>query len=343
MLAMGYVSKLAPRVIGYNMFRYFKQPIMHPFNLTISVTGRCNSRCKTCNVWKHKPKRELSTDEWSAVLESVGRSPVWISVSGGEPFLREDLADIIKLVSVHNRPDIITIATNGILTKKIIEDAKKILSFYRGELIINISIDAVGARHDEIRGVKCYEQVIKTFMELREFDRLNLGIHTVISKYNIDDIKELSRMVEKLSPDSFICQIAENRKELRNMDMDIIPEHEEYVKTLELLQKRSWEASGVSRITKRLRSRYYELTKNNRALPCFAGLASAHINYDGSLWACCVKCKSMGNLPDSSFEKLWKGKKAGEIRARIKKERCSCNMANAYYSNMICDPLCVFL
>ncbi len=342
MLAMGYILKLLPRVLGYNMHRCFKQPVMRPFNLTVSVTGRCNSRCKTCNVWKNKPETELSMDQWSTTLKSVGKSPVWISVSGGEPFLREDFSDIIKLIAMHNKPDILTIATNGLLTKKITEDVKKILSFYRGELIINISIDAVGANHDSIRGVKCYEKAINTFRELRKLDKLNLGIHTVISKYNLKYIEELSRAVKRLRPDSFIFQIAENREELKNMEKDIVPGNDEYVRSLGILQKSPWNASGVSRITKRLRNQYYDLTKNNKAPPCFAGLASAHINYDGSLWACCVKCECMGNLLDNSFEELWKGKKAKEIRSRIKKERCSCKMANAYYSNMICDPLCVF-
>ncbi|MCP4534768.1 MAG: radical SAM protein, partial [Delftia sp.] len=65
-------------------------------NLTLSLTYRCNSRCATCNVWKREAD-ELTLDEWERVLRSLGHTPYWITVSGGEPLLRPDAVEIIRL------------------------------------------------------------------------------------------------------------------------------------------------------------------------------------------------------------------------------------------------------
>ncbi|MEN3314494.1 MAG: hypothetical protein V7605_728, partial [Acidimicrobiaceae bacterium] len=53
-------------------------------NVTVSTNFRCNFRCQTCNVYDRKVK-ELEADEWAQVFRSLGRSPVWMTFSGGEP------------------------------------------------------------------------------------------------------------------------------------------------------------------------------------------------------------------------------------------------------------------
>src|SRR3989442_15611564 len=58
--------------------------LMLPVNITVSVSYRCNSRCKTCNVWL-LPNDDLTVPEWDRVFESLGRSPYWFTFSGGGP------------------------------------------------------------------------------------------------------------------------------------------------------------------------------------------------------------------------------------------------------------------
>jgi len=339
----GVFLKLVPRIAAGNSARYFGKPLTRPFNLTLSVTGRCNSKCRTCNIWKEKPEKELSTWEWSKILESIGRAPVWMTISGGEPFLRQDLPELMKIIAELNQPDIVTIATNGIMTEKIKSDIQDIMSFYKGQLVVNLSVDHVAEKHNDLRGVNCFDKVMDTFHALKTFHGLNVGIHTVISRYNAGDIEDIIQWVEELNPDSFVCQLAENRGELQNMGMDVAPRRNELEKVLGMLQKRRRKSLGVPRIAENLRNKYYGYLKKGRSMPCFAGIASAHVNHEGYLWACCVRCESIGNLLEKDFKELWTGEKAREIRARIKREKCSCAMANAFYSNVMCDPLCAFL
>src|SRR6185436_19645102 len=83
------------RVPGYRLMHAFGFPRMKPVNLTISTTFRCNSRCLTCNVYE-RPVVELNAEEWDKVFRSLGRSAMWFTFSGGEPFLRRDLVTIIE-------------------------------------------------------------------------------------------------------------------------------------------------------------------------------------------------------------------------------------------------------
>jgi len=210
--------KLITKATGSNISRLVNKPLVSPFNLTISVTGKCNSKCRTCKIWEKQKVNDLNLDQWNKILTSVGNSPIWITISGGEPFIRPDITGIIKIIAKKNKPKIITIATNGIHSEKIYRDVKQILSFYHGLLVINISVDGIGRKHDEIRGVKCHSKVTKT-IKLLKTTRATVGVHTVISKYNINDLKDIRTYVKKLSPDSYICQIVENRKELGNMEL----------------------------------------------------------------------------------------------------------------------------
>ena len=83
-------------------------------NLTLSVSYRCNSRCLTCNVWK-KRVDDLTLDEYKALFAGLGSSLYWATFSGGEPFLRPDLIDIVIACYDRCRPAIINIPTNGLL------------------------------------------------------------------------------------------------------------------------------------------------------------------------------------------------------------------------------------
>ena len=116
---------------------------------------------------------------------------------------------------------------------------------------------------------------------------------------------------------------------------DIIPSLENYKKALQAFNGKG---KGVGRI---LRQKYYNQSAGGTKPRCFAGIASAHVNYNGDLWACCVKCETLGNLLENRFRDLWKGKNAMNIRKRIKEEKCSCDMANASYSNTMCSPLSI--
>jgi len=340
--------ELIPKIFYYKLFSILRKPYILPINFTVSVTYKCFSRCKTCNVWKREVK-EFDLLEYEKTFKSIGNGPFWFTLSGGEPFSRNDLEEIVKLIVKYCKPAIINIPTNGFLDK-IPERVENILKFIGNtKLIINLSIDQIGEKHDEIRGLKkSYEKVINTFNKLKNIQNKNLtiGIATVISKYNMNDIPNLWGEVIKLKPDSYVLEIAENREELKTLENDISPLFSEYEKCVNFLEKEISKNpfSEKSKITLAFRQYYYKLTLKNilnkkQTIPCFAGIASTHISPDGDIWFCCIKAKSVGNLRenDYSFRKIWLSEEAWNLRKEIKKGNCYCPLANVSYTNILCS------
>jgi len=117
--------KLLLRIVAYWFMKHLGFPRLLPMNYTVSLLYTCNSRCSTCNVWKKKA-RDFSVEEYVKTFKSIGRSPYWITFSGGEPFLRQDLVQIVTTIYKISRPRIINIPTNGILTQGIAEKVEAI-------------------------------------------------------------------------------------------------------------------------------------------------------------------------------------------------------------------------
>ncbi len=322
-----------------------------PMNLTISVSYRCNSRCKTCNVWQ-RPNDDFTIEEYEKTFESIGRAPYWFTFSGGEPTLRKDLPEMVGAAYRHCRPGIINIPTNGIQDKIIPGRIEKVLQAAPGsDVIINLSLDGVGEKHDAVRGVKGnFERAMRTYAGLKalkaRYKNFTLGVHTVVSNFNIDEFDNIRKFVlEELKPDQFISEIAEERVELDTVGMGITPPQEKYSAVIERLQQdiRTENTQGVARITQSFRDRYYDIVKRTlvekrQIIPCMAGIASTQIAPNGDVWTCCIRAESVANLREHNydFKSAWTTAKADELRRSIKAGECYCPLANAAYTNMLC-------
>ncbi|KCZ70789.1 putative Fe-S oxidoreductase [Candidatus Methanoperedens nitroreducens] len=337
------------KIPQYKLFREYNYPRILPLNLTVSITYHCNSRCKTCNVWK-KRTDEFTTDEFDKTFKSIGRSPYWLTISGGEPFLRDDIVEICHSAYNHFKPGIINIPTNGILYNTIPGKVEEIIKSCTGtKIIINLSIDGIGERHDYIRNVKNnFKKALRTYEALRALDYpdFSLGIHTVISNYNVSDISQIYNYFIDKSPDSYITEIAEERVELDTVGTGITPSVEDYTKSIDFLinQVEQGMYSGIPKVMQAFRLEYYNhvkatLRKKQQILPCYAGFASAHIAPDGDVWTCCIKADPIGNVRevDYDFKKVWFNSNAYKQRKSIKNKECYCPMANAHYTNMLCN------
>lgn len=322
-----------------------------PVNLTFSVSYRCNSRCKTCNVWR-KRVQDFTLDEYEQTFRQLGHTPYWLTFSGGEPFLRSDLIDIVLASYQHCQPGIINIPTNGLLTDRIVSGVERLVrEAKKSQIIINLSLDGIGEEHDRLRGVP------GNYLKLREsYDRLQaikasnltIGIHSVISQHNIDNIIPLMQHVrQEWQPDSFITEIAEERVELDTIGLDITPAPDAYRQVAQdlIADIDAETADGVAGIAQAFRRHYYAvavrtLQEQRQVLPCYAGIASGHIAPNGDVWTCCIRAEPIGNLRERSYDlgPIWRGAQADSLRASIRAGECFCPLANASYSSMLNDP-----
>ncbi|GCE18857.1 radical SAM/SPASM domain-containing protein [Dictyobacter kobayashii] len=345
--------EVLPKIAKLQASYVLGKPLALPMSLTISVSYRCNSRCKTCNVWQ-RPNDDFTLEEYNQTFASLGRAAYWFTFSGGEPTLRRDLPAIVAAAYRHCQPGIINIPTNGIQDKIIPARIEQVLQAApTSEVIVNLSLDGIGEKHDQIRGVKGnFERAMRTYAGLKalksRYKNFTLGVHTVISNFNIDDFEHIYQYVkQELRPDSFISEIAEERVELDTVGTGITPALGSYQPAIEHLQQglRQSNQAGVSRITQAFRDRYYDLVKRTLAeqrqvIPCLAGVASAQIAPNGDVWTCCIRAESMGNLRDFDYDfgATWRTAKADALRRSIKAGECHCPLANAAYTNMLCHP-----
>ena len=363
---MRYIREILPKIIRYRLHRLSLISPGTPLNLTFSVTNACQSRCRTCSIWKLyrdnplKRDEELSIDEIEKIFRSLGHIYIF-NISGGEPFLRPDLPQIVRLACEHLTPAVVHIPTNALAADLVEQKALEILRIIHDidpaiQLTLKPSLDHIGERHDDIRGVKGnFDKVIDLFHRLKtlqnDYKNLHVELGTIISSWNVNDIEEISGFVAGLGPDSYRNEIAEQRSELFNREDSVTPSPEEYRKAVDvfLRQARSTKMDRpfFQRLNNAFRLVYYDLAvrimkEERQVIPCYAGVSNAHMSPYGDIWPCCTLGyeMSMGNVRryDYDFQALWTSLRADETREYIRQGNCHCPMANQAYSNILMHP-----
>jgi len=335
----------------------------HPINVTFSVTRRCQSRCKTCFIWKECSQADPSEDMDLETIEILFRAIGWtyfFNVSGGEPFLRNDLPDIIRLACRHLRPAVIHIPTNALLPQRIENSTEQILQIIEREapgtvLSIKPSFDGIGEQHDHIRGVPGnFQKLLETLERLnslRESHKyLHVGVGTVVSRFNQNSLEEIIEYAGGLGVDTYINEVAEEREEFFNLGTGITPDGESYARIMDIFKEnvrgRLKTMKLLSRITTAMRIVYYDLAadilrERRQVIPCYAGILNVHINSDGGIWPCAVLAYKgeMGKVSgETGFLDIWNSKEARKVRKDIKAGKCACPLANQAYSNILLHP-----
>lgn len=350
-------------MVGFRLARMGLVSFDTPFNLTFSVTNICQSMCKTCRIWdfyRTKPEKrqeELNTDEIEKIFRSMGHIYIF-NISGGEPFLRPDLVEIVRLACRYLTPGVIHIPTNAIAVdlaeRKTLEIIKVIQENDPSiQLTVKPSLDHIGEKHDYIRGVPGnFEKVMTLFQRLKalrsKYPHLHVELGTVISTWNVNDIEEIACFVIDQGADSYRNEIAEHRSEMFNTKNAITPSAEQYEKAVAFFvrQVRTHMKNRLffQRMTNAFRLTYYDLAirilkEKSQVIPCYAGISNAHMSPYGDIWACCTLGyeKPMGNVRehDYNFQTLWNSPQARSVRTYIRKGNCHCPLANQAYSNIL--------
>jgi MoaA/NifB/PqqE/SkfB family radical SAM enzyme len=361
-----YIARILPKTVLYKGVRSGLIRPGNPITLTYSITAACQSRCRTCNIglmFRKDPernKKDLDLEEIEKIFQGLGKI-YFFNISGGEPYLRDDLSEIIRLGCRYLRPRIIHIPTNALAPEKIrdltVQCLENINAYdARVPLTVKPSIDGISRRHDEIRGVPGnFKRLEKTISYLKavekEYSNFHLELGTVVSNFNISRLGEIENYVHSLGIQSYRNEIAENRAEFFNADDSIMPDVETYENLMTSFAAKIREnLSGkrdLARITESLRLVYYDLAvrilkEGRQVIPCYAGISNVHINYDGEVWPCCVLGYSqpMGALREAGydFKRIWHSDRADRVRWYIKEGNCACPLANQAYANILCSP-----
>lgn len=349
--------RIGSRIPRYKLCRAMGISPPMPLSIALSVTNRCQSRCRTCNIWRVQREHpehirdELTAEEWERILRSMGQGPLWFTITGGEPILRDDLVKIVSYIARYNKPRYLNLATSAFHAKRTADTVQGILEAIPRStmLTVNVSVDEIGGRYDTLRGVpKGFEKVERSMMLLKGLKQrhknLVIGTNIVLSKHNEGRFKEIYKHIsERLRPDSLVCELGGARGAFYFTE-DITAGPEAMRQALRsLLNGRN--QSREAAVTRLFRNSYYklmeeQLTRGGQAIPCYAGYASTEISPTGELWDCSIRADSMGNLKQQGydFKRAWRSGQARDVRERIRRERCSCTGANPSYTSLLCAP-----
>lgn len=178
------------------------------FQVIYHVTRKCNARCLSCFSWKRTLSEipELELEELEKITRSMPKFP-WLLLSGGEPFLRTDLPEIVSTFCRNCEVRHLTLPTNALLPDRIRSMTEQICASM-GDATMNLvlSIDGIGPLHDHLRGSPGnFDALMKTWElvgPLRgKMPNLSVKFHTVLSSLNYDRFDEIRDYVKKLRPD----------------------------------------------------------------------------------------------------------------------------------------------
>ncbi len=334
-----------------------------PLYLVLFVTDRCNAKCKHCLLADgvHQPDKgsELTLDEFEKLSTSMDQL-LFLLPTGGEPFIRDDLGEIIKIFYRNNRVRNIGVPTNGFFTEKIIQTTKDILtSCPELDFGIDVSIDGIKEVHDGIRGVSgLFDKAVETFHHLKSlektFPKFNVNIETTVSSYNDKYLSEnYDYFTKELKAGNIFTLLTRDKPRDCASKFFDIKQYEAYadkmekgIKTGVLKGYYTFPFSDIINAKRLIRHRIItKIVQTNKfQIPCYAGLLGATVFSNGDVYPCELHTDmKLGNLRDydMDFKTLWNDDDAEKARIAIKKDKCFCTYECFLTINILFNPLMI--
>jgi MoaA/NifB/PqqE/SkfB family radical SAM enzyme len=297
-----------------------QKAVVTPKILTFFVTNKCNARCSHCFNWKTPPTDELSLEEIQKIDFKVFDS---VSITGGEPTLRADLAEICAYATKNK----IYLNTNGLNPQRIQEVIERVGS---GMVGVTVSLDGTREVHDQIRGVKCFDSAVETIKLCRRLGA-EVTILTTVSRHNLGNIPAL---VDYLKAEGLftkkgdvVFNIARGLEHAFNVDPEVgfyhNPRDDKTTLSLEEL-KQAYETVKPFMANQNKVVWEYSLkmlSQHKKMVTCYAGNLEMVLHANGDV-AACEYTKPFANIRDYNFnvEKLWNSPALESVRGKL----CSC-------------------
>jgi MoaA/NifB/PqqE/SkfB family radical SAM enzyme len=319
--------RLAARGLRHRWLRATGLPAL-PEALSVEVTRRCVARCVMCNIWRTAPGPELAARDWLALLGSPAlRALRELDVTGGEPFLRDDLVELLLgvggLKARHlTRLRSVAITTNGLLTRKVLRDVGAVLTPLERTgvaLVFACGMDAVGEVHDRIRGHPGawakLDATLEGLVALREeHPSLVLGVKTTVTRHNVAELERICEYAERRGLFTIISPYILTSNRYANLDRE------------DALSLSPGDAAQLQRFYEGPRFRWSlhrrELVRflatGQMEKPCSAGMNYFFVRSSGDLFPCPIAgTPALGNVQQAPFEELIRSAAAARFRRRV--------------------------
>ena len=286
-----------------------------PTDVSIITTYRCQMRCKMCDIWENPTdkKKEITAKD----LEKLPNFK-FVNVTGGEPFVRHDLEDIVEVM--FKKSPRVVISTSGWHTERIYKLAERFPN-----IGIRVSIEGLSQKNDELRGRESsFDRGLKVLLGLKEIGIKDIGYGCTVSNKNSEDMLWLYKLSKELGME--FATAAFHNSYYFHKDDNYIDNKDEVIgnfhNLIEMLMKENHPKSWFRAFFNLGLINY--IRGNRRMLPCEAGTANFFIEPYGDVYPCNgleerYWKESMGNLRDyNTFEDLWFSPQSQRVREKVR-------------------------
>jgi MoaA/NifB/PqqE/SkfB family radical SAM enzyme len=270
-----------------------------------------------CNTWQFPTKKEEEIQ-----IEHIEKLPSmdFTNITGGEPFLRQDIEDIVGVVRKKTKR--VVVSTNGYFTDRIVALAKKY-----PDIGVRVSLEGLPQANDELRGIKNgFNNGLKTIIELKHMGLKDIGFGITVSDRNAKDLLELYKLAKAMNVE-FATAIVHNTYYFHKFDNKIEDpemvsgEFEKLISEFLCSRKpkdwfRAYFNHGVINY----------INGGKRLLPCDVGSDVFFVDPFGEIRPCNAMEETMGNIKTRPFEEIWNSKEAADIRSKVKTCEKNCWM-----------------
>jgi len=279
----------------------------------LHITNLCNLKCKHCYASAgEKLNNELTFDEIRKIVDQLVELKInYITLSGGEPFAREDLYEIIKYI--RSKDINIMITTNGTLLDY--ESIKKIKEL--GVDSLQISIDSnIREVHDKFRGLPgCFDKAVEGIRLCKE-NGIKVSLMSTLSTINRENIDDLIKFAaEDLRVNGFAMERfvpegrGNNEKEIAITSADL-KRCLEKIYNARLKYKNCFFTTNdpLFSFIDGTASAMYELSKDNPHLcgGCSLGKMAFIITPDGEVGLCTRLYTKIGSIREKTIKEILK-------------------------------------
>ncbi|MBC8498446.1 radical SAM protein [Candidatus Bathyarchaeota archaeon] len=305
----------------------------------LAITYRCQCRCRTCNIWKKEEteREELALEEYHALFESnmdVLREVRSIQITGGEPFMRRDLPELVSTIHASLPDCTFWIPTNGMNPRAVEEATKEMLEHLKGRGVgVSVSVDGMGPTHNVQRGVVgSFRKAMETLRRLsalrEEHPRLGLTVGMTLTPQNYREASEVYPLARRFGADFSMRPVNFSDIYYRNMDerrpLDDVSG--ELLPLIRTIARDTVKRKGIIHSAPTLRYMQgivdYIRDPTYRSLPCAAGEDSFFLDPYGDVYPCIFVDEKMGNIREEQLADLWWTDAASSLRERISRGDC---------------------
>lgn len=280
-------------------------------NGTVIVTYRCNAKCTMCNRYKvpSKPEEELSVEAISKLPEMY-----FTNITGGEPFIREDLKDIVR--ELYKKSERIVISTNGFFTDRIVDLCKEF-----PQIGIRISIEGLEQTNNEIRGLDDgFNRGYTTLKTLVDMGMKDVGFGMTVQDKNAPDLVALYDISDELGMEFATASLHNSFYFVESNN--IIHDRLAVAQRFEDLINRLLSSNSP----KKWFRAYFNhglinyIFSQKRLLPCDMSFDTFFVDPYGDVMPCngTKEKEVMGNINTQTWEELWNSEEAEAVRRKVR-------------------------